>query len=189
MLSAEKKDARSVFSFWLMKNIIHFETLGCRLNQDETEGAARSFSDAGFICEFNSISSAKNPSQDVILSVINTCTVTGKAEQKARRIIRLLLEKFFNAPLIVTGCYAELADSEITSISKNRIVIVPGTKKFVLKEIAVAMNGGDLDFKSGKFNFENLKSFVSKKIFSFERLNKELFQNVIRLTKIANPQF
>lgn len=171
MLSAEKKDARSVFSFWLMKNIIHFETLGCRLNQDETEGAARFFSDAGFICEFNSISSAKNPSQDVILSVINTCTVTGKAEQKARRIIRLLLEKFFNAPLIVTGCYAELADSEITSISKNRIVIVPGTKKFVLKEIAVAMNGGDLDFKSGKFNFENLKSFVSKKIFSFERID------------------
>ena len=153
-----------------MKNIIHFETLGCRLNQDETEGAARSFSDAGFACEFNSVSSGTNPSQDVILSVINTCTVTGKAEQKARRIIRLLLEKFFDAPLIVTGCYAELADCEITSISENRIIIVPGTKKFILKEISVAMNGGTLDFKSGKFNFENLKSFVNKKLFHLKKL-------------------
>ena len=153
-----------------MKNIVHFETLGCRLNQDETEGAARAFSDAGFICELNSISSGTSLSKDVILSVINTCTVTGKAEQKARRIIRLLLEKFFDAPLIVTGCYAELADSEITLISENRIVIVPGTKKFILKEIAAAMNGGVLDFKSGKFNFENIKSFVNKRVFSFEKI-------------------
>lgn len=32
------------------------------------------------------------------------------------------------------------------------------------------MNGGDLDFKSGKFNFENLKSFVSKKYFHLKEL-------------------
>ncbi len=152
-----------------MKNIIHFETLGCRLNQDETEGAARAFSDAGFICELNSVSSVTEPSEDVVLSVINTCTVTGKAEQKARRIIRLLLEKFPSAILIVTGCYAEVAASEIASISENRIVIVPGTKKFLLKEIASAMNGGSLGFENGKFSFENLKSFVDKNTFLFEK--------------------
>ncbi len=154
-----------------MKNIVHFETLGCRLNQDETEGAARAFSNAGFECDLVSISSKANVSFDVILSVINTCTVTSKAEQKARRIIRLLLEKFPNAPLIVTGCYAELDNKEILSINNERIVIIPGTRKFLLQKIAQEMASGILDFASNKWSIENLKSFVQQNISIFSVVN------------------
>ena len=77
-----------------MRNIIHFETLGCRLNQDESEGAAKKFSDAGFVCSMEGVTSAAAVNEDVLLCIVNTCTVTAKAEQKARRIIRLLLEKY-----------------------------------------------------------------------------------------------
>ncbi len=119
-----------------MAGIIHFETLGCRLNQDETEGAAYSFSQAGYSVDLDSINARSEENPHVILSVINTCTVTGKAEQKARRLMRLLLEKFPNAPLIVTGCYAELDSNAIKSIGPDRIVVLPGRRKSDLGRIA-----------------------------------------------------
>ena len=78
-----------------MRNIVHFETLGCRLNQDETEGAAKQFSDAGFVCSLEGVTSATQASDAVLLCIVNTCTVTAKAEQKARRIIRLLVHYFY----------------------------------------------------------------------------------------------
>ena len=119
-----------------MKKTIHFETLGCRLNQDETEGAARCFSNAGFNVDLDSVSASTEYSDEVVLCVINTCTVTCKAEQKARRIIRLLLEKFPKAPVIVTGCYAELDGAQITLMDEKRIVILPGQKKYLLSKRA-----------------------------------------------------
>lgn len=47
----------------------------------------------------------------------------------------------------------------------------------------------DKDVRMGKLQVISSSRHGQSKIFSFERLNKELFQNVIRLTKIANPQF
>lgn len=137
-----------------MQKIIHFETLGCRLNQDETEGAARCFSLAGFKCDLENINSSTQENDDVILSVINTCTVTAKAEQKARRIIRLLLKKFKNSPIIVTGCYAELDAQEIKKIDAERICILPGTKKFLLSYIAKMMENKE------KISCEILEKFI-----------------------------
>ena len=120
----------------LSQNIIHFETLGCRLNQDETEGAARSFTLSGFKSDLAGVSAKTSENLDVILSVINTCTVTTKAEQKARRLIRLLLEKYPNAPVVVTGCYAELDAKEIRAIAPERISVLAGTCKFYLSALA-----------------------------------------------------
>ena len=65
--------------------LIHFETLGCRLNQDETEGAAHRFSEAGFSIDVENLTAASPVQDSCVLGIINTCTVTGKAEQKARR--------------------------------------------------------------------------------------------------------
>ncbi|HQB90536.1 MAG TPA: tRNA (N(6)-L-threonylcarbamoyladenosine(37)-C(2))-methylthiotransferase MtaB, partial [Sphaerochaeta sp.] len=55
-------------------------TLGCRLNQCESEAIADSFAQEGF-----TIVSEREQSD---LFIVNTCTVTSKAEQKARRMIR-----------------------------------------------------------------------------------------------------
>ena len=56
-------------------------TLGCRLNQCESEAIADSFSQQGFqiVKDYN----------EADLVIVNTCTVTSKSEQKARRMIRL----------------------------------------------------------------------------------------------------
>ena len=110
---------------------IHFETLGCKLNQIENESIAKSFIEERFDCSMGGIS-AKNPiCLDTKLCIVNTCTVTSKAEQKARRIFRLLLEKYPNSVLIVTGCYAEVEPKSIEQID-SRIAVLKGTAKDVL---------------------------------------------------------
>lgn len=143
-----------------MANTVHFETLGCRLNQDETEGAARCFADAGFTISMENLSSSSAVQADAVLGVINTCTVTGKAEQKARRIIRLMLEKLPQAVILVTGCYAELDAAEISSIDTERICVLPGTRKFLLASLAREMSGGSLCVGKGCFSRDALAAFL-----------------------------
>lgn len=157
-----------------MKNIVHFETLGCRLNQDESEGASRCFTIAGFVSDMDSVSAKSEVSNNVVLCIINTCTVTGKAEQKARRIIRLLLEKFPEAPIIVTGCYAELDGKQILEISPKRICILPGEKKYILSKIAEESSCGVLNVQKKLLTKDNLQKLIdecSKQVVS-EQINK-----------------
>ena len=65
------------------------------------------------------LSSVSQEDLETLLCIINTCTVTQKAEQKARRLIRLILKKYPRCTLIVTGCYAQLASAEIQAIDKR----------------------------------------------------------------------
>ena len=115
-------------------NTVHFETLGCKLNQIESEAAAKAFSDCGFAVDVSPCTASSTSNNNVFLCIINTCTVTAKAEQKARRLIRLLLEKFPHAAVLVTGCYAEVEPEEILAIN-NRIAVLKGTQKEYLSKI------------------------------------------------------
>ena len=85
-------------------------TLGCRLNQAESEAIAERFKKAGF--------NVTAP-EDAGLVIVNSCTVTSKAEQKARRMIRLFAR---HAEVIVTGCYAQLESGEVSSLS-DRVTV------------------------------------------------------------------
>jgi threonylcarbamoyladenosine tRNA methylthiotransferase MtaB len=81
-----------------MKAVFH--TLGCKLNQVETEAMAAAFTEQGI----GLAGALEHP--DII--IINTCTVTSKSEQKARRVIRRFLTLHGDALLIITGCYAQV---------------------------------------------------------------------------------
>jgi threonylcarbamoyladenosine tRNA methylthiotransferase MtaB len=120
-------------------DIVHFETLGCKLNQIETESLAHAFTEAGFTVALGRETAGDDddaepgpltfrPVETPELCVVNTCTVTGKAEQKARRLIRLLLRKHPNTPVLVTGCYAEVEAEAIGAIDP-RVCVFPGTRK------------------------------------------------------------
>ena len=116
-----------------MNKTIHFETLGCRLNQVESEGAARFFTDSGFSVTMEPFT-AKTFDEGVCLCVVNTCTVTAKAEQKARRIIRMLLKCCPNSAVAVTGCYAQLDQKEIMAID-GRVCVLGGQHKGSLADL------------------------------------------------------
>ncbi|MDR0450279.1 MAG: tRNA (N(6)-L-threonylcarbamoyladenosine(37)-C(2))-methylthiotransferase MtaB [Treponema sp.] len=104
-------------------------TLGCKLNQLESEALAASFREAGF--------TIKPWEEGADILVVNTCTVTSMAEQKARRIIRKLLKDNPASRLIVTGCYAQLEAEKIAALEERpagqggepRLSVVPGNLK------------------------------------------------------------
>ncbi len=81
--------------------IAAFATLGCKVNQYETQRILDDFESEGFsITEFNKFA-------DVY--VINTCSVTQSAERKSRNIIRKLARQNPEAIVVMTGCYGEMA--------------------------------------------------------------------------------
>ena len=112
---------------------MHFETLGCKLNQVESEGAAARFSAAGFAVSMEPFTAQMDENPAVALCVVNTCTVTAKAEQKARRIIRLLLSKCPNALVVITGCYAQLDRDELLSMDERVCVLAASRKASCLR--------------------------------------------------------
>jgi threonylcarbamoyladenosine tRNA methylthiotransferase MtaB len=86
-------------------------TLGCKLNQLESEAIADAFNKAGFqLCSQDTVMEGQG------LIIINTCTVTSKADQKARHTIRRTLKENPLACVIVTGCYAQMNHGDIISI-------------------------------------------------------------------------
>jgi len=92
-------------------------TLGCKLNQLESEAIADAFIRAGI----------KEETNEPSLIVINTCTVTSKADQKARREIRKALRDYPQARVIVTGCYAQLNKDDILKLEtdgRQRLLVV-----------------------------------------------------------------
>ena len=120
-------------------SIVRIETLGCRLNQIESEAAARFFIDDGFSVDMKGVTSSAPEDTETRLCILNTCTVTQKAEQKARRIIRLQLKKYPYACVLVTGCYAQLNPAEIKAIDK-RIAVIGGQIKSLSKCLKILSN-------------------------------------------------
>lgn len=95
-----------------------FYTLGCKVNQYETEAMAELFADSGYeIKEFTEVA-------DVY--VINTCSVTNMGDRKSRQIIRRAKKLNPNSVIAVTGCYAQTAPDEVLAIEGVNLVL--GTK-------------------------------------------------------------
>ena len=90
-------------------------TFGCKLNQFETEALASEFRGQGF--------SLVSPDEAAEVYIINTCTVTSKSEQKARRLIRKISRQRPRALLIVTGCYAQLNRDDLAGLGENVRVV------------------------------------------------------------------
>lgn len=90
-------------------------TLGCKLNQCESEAIADAFAKEGF--EIVRTDDAAD------LCIVNTCTVTGKAEQKARRMIRKYAAQEQQPVVLVTGCYAQLEKDALQDLSERVVVV------------------------------------------------------------------
>lgn len=157
---------------------IRIETLGCRLNQIESEAAARFFTEAGFSVSMEALTSASSPDLQTILAIINTCTVTQKAEQKARRLIRLMLKKYPNSSILVTGCYAQLSSSQILSIDK-RICVIGGQMKSRLEKVPSLLLSAQ---KNGSWNAQSFAQSVMNEISSAPQLKLGFPENSFKLS-------
>ena len=87
---------------------VHFQTLGCRLNEAELESWARQFRQQGH--------SVAADIEHADLVVVNTCAVTEEAVRKSRRLIRRAQRSNPQAKLVVSGCYASLNPDESSAL-------------------------------------------------------------------------
>ena len=94
---------------------IALDTLGCKLNQAETELLAKQFAEAGY----RLVSSVDRA--DVY--ILNTCTVTHIADSKSRHRLRLAHRQNPDALIIATGCYAQRAHQELAQIDGVSLVV------------------------------------------------------------------
>ena len=94
---------------------IAFHTLGCKVNQNDSQAIAELFRGQGHeIVPFES-------GADVY--IINTCAVTKVSEQKSRQIIRKGMDLNPEALVVVTGCYAQTSPKEIAGIPGVHLVV------------------------------------------------------------------
>ena len=92
-----------------------FYTLGCKVNQYETQSIREDFVKVGYReLKFGE-------SCDVY--VINTCTVTAKTDKESRRIIREVHRRNPQARIVVTGCYVECDEDEIRNMPCPHIIV------------------------------------------------------------------
>jgi threonylcarbamoyladenosine tRNA methylthiotransferase MtaB len=94
---------------------VGIQTIGCKLNQAESESLARRFLEAGY----QIVSPDDNP--DVY--VLNTCSVTHIADRKCRHLLLLTHRQNPRAIIVITGCYAQRAGQELSQIEGVTLVV------------------------------------------------------------------
>ena len=104
---------------------VAFYTLGCKLNQAETESLASRFSKAGF--------QLVSPRDGADIYIANTCTVTHIADRKSRHWLRLARRRNPQALIIATGCYAQRSHQELAQLAD--IVIDNEEKERLLESV------------------------------------------------------
>lgn len=109
-----------------------FCTLGCKVNQYETEAMEELFSAAGYeIVPYSQIA-------DVY--VINTCSVTSMGDAKSRRMIRRARKLNPEAIIAVTGCYAQTAPEEVLAIEGVNLVVGNQEKSKITEKVEALSN-------------------------------------------------
>jgi threonylcarbamoyladenosine tRNA methylthiotransferase MtaB len=98
---------------------IALATLGCKLNFAETSALGKQFADRGYTpVDFG---------LPADVTVINTCSVTARADRECRQLIRRTLRASPESVVVVTGCYAQLKPEEVASI--DGVDFVMGTRE------------------------------------------------------------
>lgn len=129
---------------------VTFYTLGCKVNQYETEAMQKLFDAAGYEI------SSEIENADVV--VVNTCTVTSLSSQKSRQIIRRAARANENAILVVVGCYAQNQPQEISKIEGVDIIIGTAERTKIVELVEQALkNRGEKILTVG--NVENISEF------------------------------
>ena len=130
---------------------VSFYTLGCKVNQYETNAMAQKFKEAGY-----EIVDVNDDISDIC--VVNTCTVTNMSDRKSRQILRKVKEKNQDAIIAAVGCYAQVAKDDLQKMPEIDIVLGNEEKANIVKYVE--------EFISNKDNkIVEIEDIASKKEF------------------------
>jgi threonylcarbamoyladenosine tRNA methylthiotransferase MtaB len=144
---------------------VSFFTFGCKLNQAETAILVEDFISRGY-----KVVPWGNGSD---VSVVNTCTVTGRADAKCRQAIRRILYRFSDTTIVVIGCFSQINSNEISSIAGVDYIFgvqeklrffnhFPGPGKLTYPKICVTpvnTEKEDVTYKSGNY-LDHTRAFL-----------------------------
>lgn len=107
-----------------MKRKVAFKTLGCRLNQFETDALVSKFNNAGY--------EVVNFSDDADVYVINSCTVTNQSDHKSRTMIHQASRHANHPMVVVTGCMANNFETQLRQQQHIALVVANEHKSQIL---------------------------------------------------------
>lgn len=137
-------------------------TLGCKVNQYESEAMLKSFLNSGFE------KSKEITEADVI--VINSCTVTSTSDQKVRQVINRSKKKNYDAIIVLTGCMPQAFPDIAKSFDDVDIVLGNSNRKDVIKSV--------IKFMSTHQKIINIKPYGKKD--DFEKIEIDEFHERTR---------
>jgi len=130
---------------------VSFKTLGCRLNQYETDALVTQFHQAGYqVVDF---------SKAADITVINTCTVTNQSDQKSRNTINHAARKNAGGMVVVTGCMANNHKEQLESNEKITYVVDNEHKSSIVSLVDAHFKGEVVhpeSFAGDVFGFETV---------------------------------
>ncbi len=131
---------------------VSFKTLGCRLNQFETDALVTSFHNAGYqVVDFD---------EQADVTIINTCTVTNQSDQKSRHTINHAASTNKNALLVVTGCMADNYKEKLES-QEQITYVVDNDRKSQIVELVDSHFSGEIihpdNLPGNRFGFETVQ--------------------------------
>lgn len=121
-----------------MSKVVRFVTLGCKVNQYETNAMAQKFLEKGY----QIIEEITPENEDIKpdICIINTCTVTNMSDRKSRQMLRRMKEKNPKTIVVAVGCYAQVAKEELAKITEIDLVLGNNEKVEVVKHVEEYIN-------------------------------------------------
>ena len=108
-------------------------TLGCKVNQCDSAGIAEGLRQRGHtLVRFE---------DEADVCIVNTCTVTARTDFQSRQLIRRAARRNPLSPVIVTGCYAQVAPDQLETLPNVRLV-AGNTEKEAIPDLVGTLNGG-----------------------------------------------
>jgi len=139
-----------------------FYTLGCKVNQYETEAVIDIFLDNGYqIVDFSEMA-------DVY--IVNSCTVTNEAARKTRQIARRAKRRSPDSLVAIVGCYTQAFPDEVSEIEEIDFVMGSNNKGKILDKAEEMLAGRDVDAEIKKY----------KELKDYEKLNLKRLSNTTR---------
>ena len=110
-----------------------FFTLGCKVNQYETQIMEQAFQKAGF--------EIVDPESEADVYVVNSCTVTGVGDKKSRQMLRHFRRKNPNAVIALTGCYPQAFPEEAAALMEADVITGSADRSQLLPAVLDAIDG------------------------------------------------
>lgn len=106
---------------------VSFYTLGCKVNQYETNAMAQKFAKSGY--------KVVHGEENSDIAIVNTCTVTNMSDRKSRQILRRIKKANPHTVVVAVGCYVQVAKDKVEAIPEIDLVLGNNEKKDIVEYI------------------------------------------------------